>query len=58
METNYSAEQILSLYGQIQYGQTRQIKSEANMQIMVFLESAQAWKVATQLLTAERPTQE
>lgn len=43
METNSTAEQIIFLYGQIQYGQTRQIKGDANMKIMAFLEGTQAW---------------
>jgi hypothetical protein len=55
---SFTAESVLALYQQIGYGKTRQIKNEANLQIVAFIESTQAWVVAFQLLTGSQSTQD
>lgn len=42
----YSAEQVLALYQQIQYGTSRQARDDANKQIFEFTFSEQAWQIA------------
>jgi hypothetical protein len=54
----FTADQVLQFYNQLQYGASRQAKNDANVNIVNFIESAQAWQVAIQLLAVDRSQQD
>ena len=50
-EPDFTSAQVLQLYDQLRSGQSRQVKDQANAQILIFLNSQKAWVIANELIT-------